>query len=62
MVLRASEAYRSGIPSEELVRKKEAEATSVEKTGHPETLRASGTQERDADIQDLCMEYQQTCV
>ncbi len=31
--------------------KKEAETAAVEKTGYPETVRTSGTQERNADIQ-----------
>ena len=42
--------------------KKETEAASVEKKGYPEKMWTSGTSQRDADIQDLCMEYQQACI
>ena len=43
-------------------RKKEAEASSVEKTGYSEVMRTSGAQDRNAGIQSMCMEYQQTCI
>ena len=41
---------------------KEAEASSVEKTGYSEVMRTSGAQDRNAGIQSMCMEYQQTCI
>ena len=39
--------------------KEKTETAPVEKAGYPEALWTSGTQERDAGIQDLRMEYQQ---
>ena len=44
------------------IREKETETASVEKKGYPEKMRTSGASQRDADIQDLCMEYQQACL
>ena len=40
--------------------KEKTETAPVEKAGYPEELWTSGAQERDAGIQDLRMEYQQT--
>ena len=37
-------------------------ASSVEKTGYSEVMRTSGAQDRNAGIQSMCMEYQQTCI